>query len=121
MVLSQHWLKHPPEKSIEWGGPFALASDGIGAGLASLVVTWSVCHSAWTHVNGKASRERGDVGGFALWSSWTGDARVGLEETETETFGKEKDRCACLLLLLLRRFFEVLFWAMIFWVFVKSV
>ena len=47
MVLSQHWLKHPPEKSIEWGGPFALASDGIGAGLASLVVTWSVCHSAW--------------------------------------------------------------------------
>ena len=37
MVLSQHWLKHPPEKSIEWGGPFALASDGIGAGLASLV------------------------------------------------------------------------------------
>ena len=47
MVLSQHWLKHPPEKSIEWGGPFALASDGIGAGLASLVLTWSVCHSAW--------------------------------------------------------------------------
>ena len=47
MVLSQHWLKNPPEKSIEWGGPFALASDGIGAGLASLVVTWSVCHSAW--------------------------------------------------------------------------
>ena len=47
MVLSQHWLGHPPEKSIEWGGPFALASDGIGAGLASLVVTWSVCHSAW--------------------------------------------------------------------------
>ena len=47
MVLSQHWLRHPPEKSIEWGGPFALASDGIGAGLASLVATWSVCHSAW--------------------------------------------------------------------------
>jgi hypothetical protein len=47
LFLMQNWLRYPPEKSIEWGGPFSLASDGMGAGLASLILTWSVCHSMW--------------------------------------------------------------------------
>lgn len=73
------------------------------------------------HVNGKASRERATLAVSLFGRRWTATPSSEREtETETETFGKEKDRCACLLLLL-RRFFEVLFWAMIFWVFVKSV
>jgi len=47
LFLMQNWLKYPAEKSIEWGGPISLATDGLGPGLASLILTWSVCHSMW--------------------------------------------------------------------------
>jgi len=45
LFLMQTVLGYAPEKTIEWGGPFAMFTDGIGAGIASLILSWASFHT----------------------------------------------------------------------------